>query len=71
VVVPALGRQRQEDLCEFEASLVYRVSSRTARATQRNPVLNKQTNNKQFVRPTELALVALAKEPGLTPDITW
>jgi hypothetical protein len=23
---------------EFEASLVYRVSSRTARATQRNPV---------------------------------
>jgi hypothetical protein len=38
---------------EFEASLVYRVSSRTARATQRNPVSkkitttkNKQTNNK-------------------------
>jgi hypothetical protein len=28
------------DQCEFEASLVYRVSSRTARATQRNPVLN-------------------------------
>jgi hypothetical protein len=26
---------------EFEASLVYRVSSRTARATQRNPVSNK------------------------------
>jgi hypothetical protein len=24
---------------EFEASLIYRVSSRTARATQRNPVL--------------------------------
>jgi hypothetical protein len=24
---------------EFEASLVYRVSSRTARTTQRNPVL--------------------------------
>jgi hypothetical protein len=40
-------------ISEFEASLVYRVSSRTARATQRNPVsenLNKQTNkqtNKQ------------------------
>jgi hypothetical protein len=30
-----LGRQRQEDLCEFKASLVYRVSSRTARATQK------------------------------------
>ena len=33
-----LGRQRQADLREFEASLVYRVSSRTAEATQRNPV---------------------------------
>jgi hypothetical protein len=34
-------------ISEFEASLVYRVSSRAARATQRNPVLkkqNKQTN---------------------------
>jgi hypothetical protein len=32
-------------ISEFEASLVYRVSSRTARAIQRNPVLktNKQT----------------------------
>jgi hypothetical protein len=27
---------------EFEASLVYRVSSRTARATQRNPVSKKK-----------------------------
>jgi hypothetical protein len=34
-------------ISEFEASLVYRVSSRTARATQRNPVSkNKQTNKK-------------------------
>jgi hypothetical protein len=36
-------------ISEFEASLVYRVSSRTARATQRNPVSkkpkNKQTKN--------------------------
>jgi hypothetical protein len=30
------GRSRQ--ISEFEASLVYRVSSRSARATQRNPV---------------------------------
>jgi hypothetical protein len=37
-LIPALGWQRQADLCEFKASLVYRVSSRTARATQRNPV---------------------------------
>ena len=30
---------------EFEASLVYRVSSRTARTTQRNPVSNKTKQN--------------------------
>jgi hypothetical protein len=30
-LIPALGRQRQAD-SEFEASLVYKVSSRTARA---------------------------------------
>jgi hypothetical protein len=44
-LILALGKQRQEDLCEFQASLVYRVSSRIARSTQRNPVSrNKQTN---------------------------
>ena len=40
------------DLCEFQASLIYRVNSRTARATQRKPVLKKQTNkqtNKQKI----------------------
>jgi hypothetical protein len=59
--VPALGRQRQVDLCELEASLVYKVSSRTARAvTQRNFVskqnkipLEKQKNKnkKQQKKP--------------------
>jgi hypothetical protein len=44
LVIPALRRQRQVDLCKFKASLVYRVSSRTARATQKNPV---STNTKQ------------------------
>jgi hypothetical protein len=40
------GRGRQ--IFEFEASLVYKVSSRTTRAaTQRNPVLKNQINNKQ------------------------
>jgi hypothetical protein len=34
------GRDRW--ISEFEASLVYRVSSRTARATQRNPVSKNQ-----------------------------
>jgi hypothetical protein len=35
------GRGRQ--ISEFKASLVYRVSSRTAKAIQRNPVSKKQT----------------------------
>jgi hypothetical protein len=32
---------------EFEASLVYKVSSRTARATQRNPVSKNQKKKKK------------------------
>jgi hypothetical protein len=44
-LVPALGRQRQA-ISEFEASLVYKVSSRTARATRRNPVWKKQNKTK-------------------------
>jgi hypothetical protein len=38
------GRGRQ--ISEFEASLVYKVSSRTARATQRNPVWKTKQNKK-------------------------
>ena len=34
--IPALGRQRQADLCEFEAILVYRASFRTgSKATEK------------------------------------
>jgi hypothetical protein len=44
-LIPALGRERQV-ISEFEASLVYRESSRTARATQRNPVSKKKTKTK-------------------------
>jgi hypothetical protein len=50
------GRGRR--ISEFEASLVYRVSSRTARAAQRNTILKKlkkkQTNNtKQKTKRTK------------------
>jgi hypothetical protein len=45
-------RSRGRQISEFETSMAYRVSSRTARATQRNPVsknkqTNKQTNKQQ------------------------
>jgi hypothetical protein len=39
------GRGRR--IFEFKASLVYKVSSRTARATQRNPVSKNNNNNKK------------------------
>ena len=38
---------RGRQISEFGASLVYRVSSRRARATQRNPVLKKQQQQQQ------------------------
>ena len=36
--------KRQAELFEFEASLVYTARSKTARATQRNPVLKNKIN---------------------------
>ena len=44
LLFPALGRQRQEALCEYMASLVYRVSSR---ATWRKTVLEKKNKRKE------------------------
>ena len=42
-LIPALEGQRQVDLCEFEASLVFIVSSRTTRGvTQGNPTSKKK-----------------------------
>jgi hypothetical protein len=46
VVVNTFNPSRGRQISEFEASLVYKVSARTARAIKRNPVSknNKQTN---------------------------
>ena len=38
-MIPAFKSRGRLIISEFKASLVYRASSRTARATQRNPVL--------------------------------
>jgi hypothetical protein len=45
------GRDRW--ISEFEASLVYRVSSRTARAIQRNPVSKNQPTNQPTNQPNK------------------
>jgi hypothetical protein len=46
VEVPALGGKGRQ-ISEFEASLVYKVSSRTASATQRNPASKTKQNKKK------------------------
>jgi hypothetical protein len=44
-------------ISEFKTSLVYRVSSRTARATQRNPVSkNQRERERERERESERAL---------------
>lgn len=39
-LITEFGRQRQINFCEFEASLVSIVRSKTAKAVQKNPDLN-------------------------------
>jgi hypothetical protein len=47
-----LGLGQQMDFCEFEASLVYSVSSRTAR-TQREPVSEKIKKQTTTTKPQQ------------------
>jgi hypothetical protein len=44
-LIPSL-RSRGRQIFEFKVSFVYRVNSRTSRATQRNPVLKNQNQSK-------------------------
>jgi hypothetical protein len=48
-------------ISEFEASLVYRVSSRTARATQRNPVSKNQKKKKRKKKEKKASKQARAR----------
>jgi hypothetical protein len=54
------GRGRR--ISDLEASLVYRVSSRTATATQRNPVSKTKQNKTKIII---MALAAYVAEDGL------
>jgi hypothetical protein len=47
-LAPALGRQRQVDFCEFEDSLVYIVSPRTAKAMYKDLVSKKKKLKKNI-----------------------
>ena len=48
-LILALKRQRQVDLCEFEASLICKLSSTTDVATQRNTVSNNVSSLATYV----------------------
>jgi hypothetical protein len=47
LLIPALRRKRQVDLSEFDASLAYRVSSRTVRTRERETVSEKKKEKKK------------------------
>ena len=55
--MPLISGGRGRWISEFEASLVYRVSSRTAFAIQRNPVLKKKGGGRKFKASLKLAWV--------------
>jgi hypothetical protein len=66
-LIPALG-SRGRQISEFEASLVYRVSSRTTRATQRNPVSKKKQNKKKSTfHSVVICELKVQKVPALPP----
>jgi hypothetical protein len=46
---------RGKRISEFEASLVYKVSSRTTRAIQRNPVSKNKNKNKNKTKKNKMA----------------
>ena len=46
-LIPWLWRQKQVDLCKFEASLVYKESSRTGSKATEKPCLEKQKQSKK------------------------
>ena len=56
-------------ISEFEVSLVYRVSFRTARTTQRNPVSKKQQQQKKYVE-LSIPLAPVCLVTAMLPTVT-
>lgn len=53
LLISELRRQKHLGLCDFEASLVYTISSRTVRATLRDPVLKGRRKKEREKRVRE------------------
>jgi hypothetical protein len=60
-LIPALGRQRQADFWVW-GQPVYKVSSRTARAIQRNPVSKNKQTNKTKQQQKLLVLASMSQQ---------
>jgi hypothetical protein len=67
-LIPALGRQRQADF-EFKASLVDKVSSRTARAIQKNPVSKVNQPTKQTNKQTKTLICKPLAQEQILPEM--
>uniref|UniRef100_A0ABK0M0H0 Rac family small GTPase 1 n=1 Tax=Rattus norvegicus TaxID=10116 RepID=A0ABK0M0H0_RAT len=57
--------QRQVDVCEFEVSPVYITSSRTAKATQRNPVSKRKKKKGVQKRTSDLLKLVLSHQKAV------
>jgi hypothetical protein len=55
---------RDRQICEYEASLLYRGSSKTTKATQRNPGLKKQTKSNTTNNNWLMTVETRAVSPG-------
>jgi hypothetical protein len=67
MVAHIFEKQRQADLCEFQACLVYKASSRVDRAIQRNPVSKiKQNNNNNKTKTKKTTTPQTNKQPPKT-----
>ena len=68
-LISALRKQKQVDLSEFEASLIYRASSRTARDSQRNCHQKKKKKKKNHKKQTKInkinKILLYRKHPNL------
>ena len=49
-LIPALGRQRQADLCEFEASLVYKSKFQDRHSKSYRETLSRKTKKKKRIQ---------------------
>lgn len=54
LLIPALRRQRQSNLCEFKFSLLYNRSSWRTKSTYKNPVLEKKKKKRKDKRANDL-----------------